>query len=391
VRVRVIDDLAGLSDVRKFIDAHRSQLRGDYEGFRQRAGGDGGPARPFLIAHDAGGEVRSLLVGIVKENAPLPCRVGRFRIFEPRARVLEVEPGGLLGELDEAACDSFYTQVQSGLAEGRFDVALFDRIPTAHPLYPMLRERPGLLTREGAAQRLHHFYIDVDCTFEAYLGRRSRNTRRKLKQALRRLQERCGPRLELRRYRETQQAEEALAVIEQISAKVLHPGYTSASRAAKLAGLRRGDTQVFALLLDGCAVAFEDGVRVGDTFISWDVGFDPAFAELRVGSCLAMQAIRALCEDPAIRRIDLGTFDAPYKYSWCDEVVAEAVVCLYAPRLRCVLINAQRSVANAANQAAHWALKRSGAREFLRGWLDRRRRAGAGEAPAPLLDGNTPG
>ncbi len=95
--------------------------------------------------------------------------------------------------------------------------------------------------------------------------------------------------------------------------------YTRLAHAAAAAGALR-----VALLHDGDAIAaFELAVQGGDRLFVLKAAYDEAHAERSIGHVLAMQHIRACCEDPEIAWYDVlgnGMTPAPHKLRFADHV-----------------------------------------------------------------------
>jgi CelD/BcsL family acetyltransferase involved in cellulose biosynthesis len=129
---------------------------------------------------------------------------------------------------------------------------------------------------------------------------------------------------------------------------------------------------VYVLYLDGEAIAFWPGSAHGGTFHIGTPGYDPAYADYRIGTYLQMRMFEDLIADPDVRVVDYGQGDAEYKRRFGSESWDEADMHVFAPTPRALAINATRTAILAAAEGARAALRRAGVLERIkRGWRRR--------------------
>ena len=70
------------------------------------------------------------------------------------------------------------------------------------------------------------------------------------------------------------------------------------------------------------------------------IGYDPKWKDLNVGTVLFLEALQDLCRDSGgAKVIDFGFGEADYKRSYGDKCWTDATFYLFAPRLRSILTN----------------------------------------------------
>ena len=95
-------------------------------------------------------------------------------------------------------------------------------------------------------------------------------------------------------------------------------------------------------------------------------GYDNAHTGHRIGIYLLMRVIEDACLDPALRVLDFGPGDAPYKQQFSSEGVLERNLVLFAPSLRARRINATRTAILGPARLARIVLDATGLTERIR-------------------------
>jgi CelD/BcsL family acetyltransferase involved in cellulose biosynthesis len=90
-------------------------------------------------------------------------------------------------------------------------------------------------------------------------------------------------------------------------------------------------------------------------------GYDPALAQLRVGTFVLMKLIEDLCADETVGTVDYGFGDAEYKRRFGTRSWQEEDVFVYATTARGIRINLVRTALLDAAGVAHRVLQRSDA------------------------------
>jgi CelD/BcsL family acetyltransferase involved in cellulose biosynthesis len=148
-----------------------------------------------------------------------------------------------------------------------------------------------------------------------------------------------------------------IAALESIARKSyqrgLGAGFSAAEdgRLAEL-GLRQGRFRAWVLSIGGAPVAFELGIRHGESFIVGAKGFDPEYGRHHVGKVVQLRMLEKLCEDPSVRTVDFGFGDADYKRRMATRSWDEADVFVYGRSMRALMANVGRGAVLGADRLA---------------------------------------
>ena len=240
---------------------------------------------------------------------PLPLRIGARTLFTLRRRL--VRRGLSLKEGLEGGAPAL-----PPLGEGEHG-----HLVTALPelaLGALLAGHEGL--RPFVRQRYRRSYARLDLDFEAYLAGFSAKSRSTCRRKLRKLTERSGGTLDLRRYRSEEEIalfyEEARALSARTYQERLldaglpdGPDACAEMRALARAGRARG----WLLFLDGAPIAYLWAPAEGSTLIYAHLGHDPDFAEFSPGTVLQFEAMRQLMAEKAFRLFDFTEGEGQHK------------------------------------------------------------------------------
>lgn len=184
----------------------------------------------------------------------------------------------------------------------------------------------------------------VDCrdSFEAWLSRRSKRIRQRLRQSSRSIFTERGMRLEFRRDDPLDSGLfPRMLAVEQSGWKgrggtaILDDPAIARFYSALAREAARADALRCAMLWDGeRLVAFELGVLCERRLFLPKVGYDEGYADLSPGYVLAAEHIRHACEDPGIDWYDKmgnGLSPASYKLRYADQCDPLYRLTLYAP------------------------------------------------------------
>ena len=169
-------------------------------------------------------------------------------------------------------------------------------------------------------QRYRRSYARLDQSFDDYIGAFSAKTRSTLRRKVRKLAERAGGALDLRRYR----SEEEISLFHRLARKVSERTYQERlldaglpageeALAAMRALARAGRVRAWLLFVDGEPVSYLYTPAEGASLIYAHLGYDPAFAEHSPGTVLQYEAMRQLMEEGAFRLFDFTEGDGAHK------------------------------------------------------------------------------
>ena len=126
------------------------------------------------------------------------------------------------------------------------------------------------------------------------------------------------------------------------------------------------------LYLEGVPVAFWPGYAYSGTFFIGTPGYDPRYAEYRVGQYLMTEMIDDLCRDEDVDYLDYGFGDSEYKRRFADESWEEADALLFAPTFKGRRIRAGRVAVSASVRVAKRLLGEERQARLKQGWRRRR-------------------
>jgi CelD/BcsL family acetyltransferase involved in cellulose biosynthesis len=329
--------------------------------------------RPHVIVRDdgAGGVVVARV-----EDIALTVSFGYRSIARPRVRALTVVPGGVAGVASQRVAQQLTDDLRAVLAEGEADVLVVPGVRTESALFTALESAP-FACRGHAVERTTHRRLSLPPTFDELLASRSRSTRESVKRYTKRLLREHEDDLVLEVFRTPAEAERLFRDLETVAATTYQRGLGVAfadneeHRSLALLGLDRGWFRAYVLSLAGRPIAFWTGYAYNGVFSIGTPGYDPAFAEHRVGQYVQMRMLEDLCDDPEVDSVDYGFGDAEYKRRFSDESWEEADLVLFAPRLRPVLLNALRSGGTGAALLAKRVLGQERAAEVKKRWRGR--------------------
>jgi CelD/BcsL family acetyltransferase involved in cellulose biosynthesis len=197
------------------------------------------------------------------------------------------------------------------------DGYLIRALPTA-ALPVLIAARPDL--RPFVRQVYHRSYASLEGGFEAYMARFSGRSRSMLKRKRRKLAERSGGALDIRRCQTPQDVDSFHLDARAVSSKsyqerLLGAGLPDgdAARAEMRLRASRDAMRGWLLYVDGIPVSYLYAPADGDTLIYAHLGYDPAYAEFSPGTVLQLEAMRDLMEEGRFRMFDFTEGEGQHK------------------------------------------------------------------------------
>jgi CelD/BcsL family acetyltransferase involved in cellulose biosynthesis len=340
--------------------------------------------RPYVLLLERSGEVEAMLVARIEDIA-LRAKLGYRSLFSARVRAITLVHGGVTGITDANAA-AFVDELNGSLARREADVLSLSGQATSSPLYRAAARGIPAFRREPAGHATTHHTLALPATMEAFLASRSKSTRESVKRYRKKVERDLGERLELRVYRKPADIDRIFGDTEPVAAQTYQRGLgvaladTPAQRALIEVGLERDWFRTYVLALDGRTIAFWPGYAYRGTFFIGTPGYDPAFAEYRIGMYLQMRMIEDFCADPDLHTVDYGFGDAEYKRRFGSDSWEEADLLAFAPTPRALAVHAVRSAILLGVDGARGTLARAGLLDRMkRGW---RRRLAASSTTA---------
>ncbi len=313
------------------------------------------------------------------ELGRLTTMLGYKVVYAPQARVLRVVDGGLaIGRGDALAV--LRGVAGDALASGEADVVSLPPLELGSPELAAFESLGGPLTRQPLIAPWTRRLLDLPDSFDDFLVGLGHRTRKSVRRDARQLDAAFGDRLQVEVVRDPAGVDRLIEGGERVASSTyqrkLGAGLadTPEQRALAGVGLEHGWVRGYLLSLDATAIAYWLCSVFGDTIILRTGGYDPAFAENRVGIFLLMRVIEDACADPSLRTFDFGPGDAAYKQQFSNRTRRERNVVVFAPSFRGRQINATRTAILAPARLARATLDAASLTDRVRtGW---RRRLG---------------
>ena len=246
-----------------------------------------------------------------------------------------------------------------------------------------MRRRGALRERSSAAPA--HWELAVPDSYDAFLSSLSKSTRESAKRYPKKLEKEFGDRLSLEVFRDVADSERVFTDLRRVAEKTYQQGLgvsfaqTELQRRLTTLTMERGWFRAYVLYLDDEPIAFWQGQAYNGVFSTGVPGFDPAYADHRVGNYVLFKLIADLCADESIETLDYGFGDAEYKRRFGSRSWDEQDVHLFAPTAKGYRTNAIRSalLATVAGSRRACSGAATGSTGSRKRWRDRLSRGGA--------------
>lgn len=333
--------------------------------------------RPHVLAVQRGGE--TIAIGVARVlDAVHRCKLGYSTVYSPVVRTISVVHDGVLGHVDPVVAGAVVKELVAGLDRGEADAVLFRQLEVDSPLDHALRSVSTFFTRQHAAHPDLRWQIDLSDNVEQYLASLSSGTRKSIRQTARRLEREFEGRLEIRTYRDPEELDTFFSDTESVARtsyqRTLGVGFQGdrAERDRTRLLMEHDWFRGYVLYVDGRPVAFEQGEIYRGRFHSLSGGYDPAYANHRVGAYIQLESMAALIRERGATLYDFGFGDDEYKRRLSHRSVVEADAIVYARRLRPLRVNLVRSALLQTSTLTKAALGRFDLLESVeRRWLGR--------------------
>jgi hypothetical protein len=338
--------------------------------------------RPHVLVSGSGAALVARL-----EDRRLPARFGYATLYKPRLRCLTVASGGNAGSPDDHR--ELVAELLRALDRREADVVVFHRVTVDSPLHrEAVGQSPGW-RRDRVATATPHWVMDLP--EGELLPGLPKKLRDNYKRSRKLVTKHLGSSVEIRRLDRPEHLDQALRDLETVASLTYQRGLGAGfdaerDRAHVALGLEQGWFRAWVMYVDGEPRAFELGYRHGDRFIIGAKGFDPDYGRQEVGTALQLHLLEELCAEDAIKTVDFGFGDAPYKRRLANRQWEEVDVIVYGRTARALIANGGRAAVLGADRLARRMAGQDRIARVKRRW--RALRTPAGRLPA---DGQSAG
>jgi hypothetical protein len=320
--------------------------------------------RPHIMLLTRNGQPAAMVVGSIEE-ARIKCSIGYKSFRMAPLRSLTVIHGGLLGHITEEVSEALLEQMKKLLQSSEIDVVFFHYLDTESSVYKGLTSKIGGLCRSHFCRVTMHRTMTVPENLEAFYLSCSKKHRANLRRYVRRLEEQYAERLVVTRYTREDSVDSFVEAASRVSAKTYQHGLgcgmqgDDRTRTLLRDMARNGWLRGHVMFLDGEPCAFQYGATYGKKFFLEQMGFDPKWKEMNVGTALFLEALKDLCDEGQAKILDFGFGEAEYKQRYGDRQWTDVSFYLFAPRVRPILANLVHSGTTGLSLGLAYILKKT--------------------------------
>lgn len=347
--VRVFRSAAEIEQIRDAWMAWQHHPNSDIDFYLMIQASKGDSLKPYIAVLYRDSKPEAILVGRI-EDSSIDIRLGYFRLFAPKVRILNIVYEGGLGNLSETNAAAMIGDILLALDRGEADLAIFRYLHVDSPAYRVATQLPGLLQRDHCLSSQAHRRMTLPSSVEAFRSRFSGKVRKNHKwQAAKLLREHNGD-VRVQGFRHPSELEQLFRDAETVACKTYQRGLgvgfedNPAMRRRLDFEAARGSLLAYILYVAGRPTAFWIGSVYKHTYFSSFMGYDPSLAQYSPGTYLLLEVIESFCTDNSnCQAVDFGLGDAAYKSLLGDSVWQEASVYVFGSTAKGLAINALRT------------------------------------------------
>ena len=274
------------------------------------------------------------------EDAATEIKVGYRVVARPRMKRLVGSFDGFVGVQSEEDRRILLDQLADALRAGEADSLLLPKVPVDDPLHVMVSQMGDGVRAGRSGPSVAHWTADVPSSIDELLASRSGKARRQLRYYERRLRDKVGGALQVRRFDSIVDLEELFDSMESVAARSyqrrIGVGYMGSpiQRAIMTDAVAARRLIAWVVYAGSRPIAFWWGYRYAGVFLTETPGYDPEFSEERVGTFTMMCMLDDLCSDEGVHTVDFGHGDAEYKSAFGSVSRREADIELFSSGLR---------------------------------------------------------
>jgi len=332
----------------------------------------GDDMRPHIMVMKCDGHPVAIAIGRI-EKRRLDFKLGYKALFRPALRCLTIVYGGIIGQPSAELCEVLIGEIMNVLRRGQADLAFFYHLGIDSPIYKLCKTVPGFFSRSHFTSTESHWQTYIPDTVEEFYRQIPNSRKRRWRRDIRQLEKMSSSEIKVVCYRQLSDVNYLIDVACQIKESTyksgLAVGFTNSDvhRALLEKAAEDGRLRAYVLYASDEPCAFQFDVRYGKTQFTEFGSFDPRWSRGSPGTVLLIKVLEQLCLESDVSLMDYGFGHALYKSKFGTNHWLEETVCIYAPRLRSILIN----IAMSANLACCALLKSATKRLNMDSWIKR--------------------
>lgn len=332
-----------------------------------------GSVQPYIILVKENGRPAAMVLARIGKS-PVELKVGYKTLLSPKLRCLTIVYGGILGQPEEELCIFLIGKLMEILHRGKVDIVYFNHLRTDSCVYQLSRRTPGILSRGRFPKVENHRSMSVPENLDRFYQGCSKKHRGNLKRYIRKLEKEYPNQAKVITYTKEDDLDDAMKTASEISHSTYQHGLgcgfadNPRTRLLLATAARRNWLRMSVLSVNGESAAFQLGLHYGKTYVLEQIGFDPKWGRLEVGTVLFLRVLEHICAYPDVEIIDFSFGDAVYKRSYADRQWQEASVYIFAARPYPIFINMVRTSVMVLNTGLEYILNKTD----LAGWIKRR-------------------
>ena len=368
LRIRVIRDWAEIEEIRGLWEAWHQHPNSDIDFYKTTTRAMSGVLRPHILVLYRNEAPQAMLIGRY-EDGRIQLKVGYKTLLETRARLLSFVYRGFLGDTSAENAQSLVQEILNSLGRREADAARLSHVDMESPLYGLVRQASGFLSRDHAPTVTGHRGMILPGSAEEVYRGLSSKTRQTLKWQAKKLLKELGE-VRIHGFREPAELEQMMRDVEEVARKTYQRGLgvgflnNDGMRERLELEARKGWLRAFVLYVADRPCAFWVGTLYQKTFFSNFMGYDSTYSKISPGMFLVMKVIEGFSGGKNGERphtVDFGLGDARYKSTLADKEWKESTLYMFAPTPRGIGVNLLlRTPAAMINRAAEKALERTG-------------------------------
>lgn len=305
-----------------------------------------------------------------KSTMEINLKIGYLSFYKPKLQCLSVAYSGVIGDCSENAMKKIILALQRLLKEGEADILSFNHLLITSDIYKAVRATPSFLCRDYYSKTEPHWQMRIHDSIDDMYKKFSRKHRGNYKRMIKKLEK--NYRQEITLTNESHSLKDAIKKASGISISTyqyaLGSGFVDDDTTHTLLhdAAKNGWLRLHILTVDNVPCAFQLAFQYGEGYYLQQLGFDPKWKKLNVGTVLFLKVYEELCNDKSVTVLDFGFGDADYKRSFGDKYVLESSLSIFACRLFPIWINVVNSITSGINIMVISVFQKMGVEKFVK-------------------------